>query len=126
MSSLGKDDVVLAQLTRYPQPPMGLSLIAAVLEKEGHKVTVLDANALRLQPEDVVSRVADADVVGLTIAEVPISCNWNSKISHLSILRDGFKTLKLLARKLIGDDLAKGTLNSILKQAGLKEAGTDV
>jgi hypothetical protein len=62
----------------------------------------------------------------LTIAEVPISCNWGSRISRLSILKDGFKTLKLLARKLIGDDLAKGTLNSILKQAGLKGAGTDV
>ena len=59
--------VVLAnppQVTRYFQPPMGLSLIAAVLEKEGHQVSMLDANALRLQPQNVVPLVADAEVVG--------------------------------------------------------------
>lgn len=39
----------------------------------------------------------------LIIADVPISCNWNSQTSRLSILRDGLKTLKLLAGKLIGD-----------------------
>jgi len=27
-----------AQSTKYPQPPMGLALIAAVLEREGYKV----------------------------------------------------------------------------------------
>jgi len=37
----------------------------------------------------------------LIIIEVPISCQWSSKLSHLSILRDGLRTLKLLARKLI-------------------------
>lgn len=55
-----------AQPTRYPQPPVGLALIAAILEREGYPVTILDANALGLQPEEVVPRVTDADVVGLT------------------------------------------------------------
>ena len=50
------------QFTRYPQPPMGLALIAAVLEEKGYKVSVIDANALQLKPEDVVSSLADADV----------------------------------------------------------------
>ena len=54
------------QLTRYPQPPMGLSLIAAVLEKEGYQVSVLDANASRLKLEDIVPYAAGADIVGLT------------------------------------------------------------
>ncbi len=45
---------------------MGLATIAAVLEKQGYPVTVLDANALKLKPEDIASRVVDADVVGLT------------------------------------------------------------
>lgn len=54
------------QATRYPQPPMGLALIAAVLEKNGYPVTFLDANALRLQPEAIGPLVAGADVVGLT------------------------------------------------------------
>lgn len=39
----------------------------------------------------------------LIIAEAPISCNWNSQLSHLSILKDGLRTLKLLAGKLISD-----------------------
>ena len=51
---------------KYAQPPMGLALIAAVLERKGHQVTVLDTNVLRLQPEDVVSLITDANVVGLT------------------------------------------------------------
>jgi len=54
------------QSTAYSQPPMGLALIAAVLEREGYPVTVLEADALKLQPEDVVPLVTDADVIGLT------------------------------------------------------------
>ncbi len=69
-----------AQVTRYPQTPMGLALIAAVLEKEGHQVTVVDANVLRLQPEGVVYRVTDADVVGLT-AMTP-TVNTAGSIAH--------------------------------------------
>ncbi len=55
-----------AQSTKYAQPPMGLALIAAVLERAGYQVTILEANVLKLQPEDVVPMVTDADVVGLT------------------------------------------------------------
>lgn len=55
-----------AQPNKYPQPPIGLALIAAVLEREGYPVTVLDANALRLQPKDLAPLVTDVDVVGLT------------------------------------------------------------
>lgn len=40
---------------------------------------------------------------GIAVAEAPISCNWNSSLSRLSILKDGLSTLKLLAGKLIGD-----------------------
>jgi len=39
----------------------------------------------------------------LIIYNVPISCNWSCKISRLSIIRDGFRTLKLLSGKLIAD-----------------------
>ncbi len=55
-----------AQATRYPQPPMGLAQIAAVLERKGYQVTIVDANALRLKPRVVVSDLGDADVVGIT------------------------------------------------------------
>ena len=53
------------QFTKYSQPPVGLALIAAVLEREGYQVTVLDANALKLEPEGVAS-VVSADIIGLT------------------------------------------------------------
>ncbi len=54
------------QFGRYAQPPMGLASLAAVLESQRIDVAILDANALGLRPEEVVSHVADADVVGLT------------------------------------------------------------
>jgi radical SAM superfamily enzyme YgiQ (UPF0313 family) len=50
----------------YPQPPMGLALLAAVLEREGYEAAIVDANALDLSPEEVISRADGADVVGLT------------------------------------------------------------
>ncbi|MBI4283205.1 MAG: cobalamin B12-binding domain-containing protein [Chloroflexi bacterium] len=54
------------QPSSYPQPPMGLALIAAVVEKEGYEVRVVDANALRLKPSEIVPLATDADIVGLT------------------------------------------------------------
>jgi anaerobic magnesium-protoporphyrin IX monomethyl ester cyclase len=51
---------------KYPQPPMGLALIAAVLEEAGYPVTVVDANALDLPYEALPPLVKEADVVGLT------------------------------------------------------------
>ena len=53
-----------SQFTKYPQPPIGLALIAAVLERAGYQVTILEANLLKLQSEDVVTLVTDADVIG--------------------------------------------------------------
>ena len=38
---------------------------------------------------------------GFTIAETPVSCNWETGTSKLSITKDGSKTLLLLAEKLI-------------------------
>ncbi len=54
------------QDTRYPQPPLGLALIAAILERAGHQVKLLEANALGLKPEEIAGLVTDADVVGIT------------------------------------------------------------
>jgi len=36
----------------------------------------------------------------LIIESVPINCNWNCRVSRLSIFRDGLRTLKLLFGKL--------------------------
>jgi glycosyltransferase involved in cell wall biosynthesis len=45
----------------------------------------------------------------LTITNVPIGCDWSTKVSRLSILRDGLKTLRLLSGKLIGDMRSKNS-----------------
>jgi hypothetical protein len=39
----------------------------------------------------------------LAIAGVPIRCNWAGGTSSLSVLRDSWKTVKLLARKFTGE-----------------------
>ncbi|MBI2934776.1 MAG: glycosyltransferase family 2 protein [Chloroflexi bacterium] len=36
----------------------------------------------------------------LVIKESPISCSWKGRLSHLNILRDGIRTMKLLLGKL--------------------------
>src|SRR4030042_942635 len=54
------------QATRYPQPPIGLALIAAILERAGYPVKLLDANALQLKPEAIAAAVTDTDVIGIT------------------------------------------------------------
>ncbi|MBI4187703.1 MAG: cobalamin B12-binding domain-containing protein [Chloroflexi bacterium] len=70
------------QFTGYPQPPIGLALLAAVLEREGYQVTVLDANALQLRPENLASYIADTDVIGLT-AVTPTIATALSIAHHL-------------------------------------------
>ena len=50
----------------YPQPPMGLASVAAVLENYGHSVNIVDGGALNLSPAAVCAATAGADVIGLT------------------------------------------------------------
>ena len=66
--------------TKYPQPPMGLAQIAAVLEREGYYITIVDANALGLKPKQVISHIADANIVGLTAMTPTI--NTATSIAH--------------------------------------------
>lgn len=58
--------VAPSQGSRYPQPPMGLAILAAVLERAGYPVTVVDANALGLDAEQAAREARNADVVLLT------------------------------------------------------------
>lgn len=68
------------QPTKYSHPPIGLALIAAVLEREGYRVSVVDIDALRLKFGDLVSYVNGADVVGLTAMTPTI--NVALRIAH--------------------------------------------
>jgi len=54
------------QNTKYPQPPLGLASIAAVLERENHQVRIIDANALLLTEAEVASEIGEADIIGIT------------------------------------------------------------
>ncbi|MBI2861004.1 MAG: cobalamin B12-binding domain-containing protein [Chloroflexi bacterium] len=73
------------QFTDYPQPPIGLALLAAVLEKQGYQVTVVDANALGIRPENIPAYV-QADVVGLT-AVTPTASAAITAAYHLKLAR---------------------------------------
>ena len=52
---------------------MGLAQIAAVLENNGYPVSIIDANALKLKPQEVVSRLGNAEVAGLTAMTPTVS-----------------------------------------------------
>ncbi|MCW4015782.1 MAG: B12-binding domain-containing radical SAM protein [Candidatus Bathyarchaeota archaeon] len=54
--------------TKYPQPPLGLAMIGAVLLKNGYDIDVLDLPALGLSEKVISSTVAkeQPDVVGIT------------------------------------------------------------
>ncbi|MBF0143487.1 MAG: cobalamin-dependent protein [Magnetococcales bacterium] len=64
-------------------PPLGILYIAGVLEKNGYRVAVIDANALRLEAHQVIERVKalNPDVVGLT--GTSLSFPENVKIARL-------------------------------------------
>lgn len=48
----------------------------------------------------------------LAIHNIPISCNWDYRVSRLSILKDGLKTLRLLFSKLNTDRGERQTIQS--------------
>lgn len=55
-------------VTKYPQPPLGLAMIAAVLMENGYDVKILDLPALGLS-EDILPEIVSKekpDVVGIT------------------------------------------------------------
>ena len=54
------------QNTKYPQPPLGLASIAAVLEGENYQVEILDANALQLSESEVAKETGNVDIIGIT------------------------------------------------------------
>ncbi|MDP3955273.1 MAG: radical SAM protein, partial [bacterium] len=80
------------QSTNYPQPPMGLALLAAVLERAGYQVTIVEANALKLSPEAIVPLVSQADVVGLTAMTPTI----NAALAIARRLRKAYPDLPLI------------------------------
>lgn len=56
------------QATRYPQPPLGLAMVAAVLKKKGYSVKILDLPALGFFENSLPTIIQQEkpDVVGIT------------------------------------------------------------
>jgi anaerobic magnesium-protoporphyrin IX monomethyl ester cyclase len=81
-----------SQSTRYPQPPLGLALIAAILERAKYPVKLIDANALNLQPADLAGMVAGADVVGITAMTPTIGAAMNIA-RHVKQISTGTKVI---------------------------------
>lgn len=54
------------QNSTYPQPPLGLVCLAAVLEKNAIPVEILDANVFSVALDEYGRYVGDADIVGIT------------------------------------------------------------
>jgi len=69
------------------------------IKKENWQKLTLVSRGFEIETE----MIYEAAKRKFTIVEVPISCNWDSEMSRLSIVRDGLETLKLLAGKLVRD-----------------------
>jgi len=56
------------QKTKCPQPPLGLAMLAAVLEKKVDSVHILDLAALGMSDESLITRISQEkpDIVGIT------------------------------------------------------------
>jgi len=48
-------------------PPLGLAYIAAVLEKNGHKVEIIDGIASEISIDETINKVKNFDFVGITV-----------------------------------------------------------
>jgi len=55
-----------SQNTRYPQPPLGLACLAAVLEKNAIPVEILDLNASPVELDHLRHHIKNVDIVAIT------------------------------------------------------------
>lgn len=70
----------------------------AISRKNWQKLNLV-SEGFQIETEMIYEAVRN----GLTITEVPISCVWYKGTSHLSIWRDGLRTLITLGSKLINE-----------------------
>ncbi|MBK9385518.1 MAG: B12-binding domain-containing radical SAM protein [Planctomycetes bacterium] len=100
---------VHAMTALRPSMPLGLAYIAAIMERAGHQVSVVDAVALApervvpdgkvhrlgLDPEDIVKRIdADTDLIGITNMW---SFSWPLVRKILHLLKEAHPTKPILA-----------------------------
>src|SRR3990170_4471029 len=74
-------------------PPLGLAVLSAVLEQEGHQTDIVDAAALDLDIPDILSRIRpDVDFAGLTATTPEIT--GATRIARA--IRERFPKLKII------------------------------
>ena len=58
--------------TKYPQPPLGLAMIAAVLERQGHNMQIVDLPAENLNGKLFADFLLNEnpDLVGLSLIHI--------------------------------------------------------
>ncbi len=93
------------QYTKYPQPPMGLALLGAILEREGHEINILDLN---VQPEYKLTKAIASDVVGITAMTPTI----NTSLKTAKHLKGINPKLKIVLGGVHATLLPKETINS--------------
>jgi len=69
------------------------------ITRQGWQSQTLISQRFEIETEMIYEAVKK----GLVVVEVPIGCHWDKRFSGLSIFGDGFRTLKLLSRKLLND-----------------------
>ncbi|MCI4456642.1 MAG: cobalamin-dependent protein [Desulfurococcaceae archaeon] len=77
-------DLEIYKITGMKAPPLGLAIIASVLEEKGHKVKIIDSPTLELDTESFISEVKEwkPDIIGISL-QTPLAPR-------------GYKTIRLL------------------------------
>ncbi len=74
-------------------PPLGLALLAAVLERAGHQADIIDAAALRLEDGQILAEISVApDFIGLAATTPEI----NNVVRFAAVLRRAFPQSRIL------------------------------
>lgn len=96
--------------THLITPPLGVGYISSYLKKEGHNVLFVDGLNLDLTPDEIVRRVKDYPVVGITV------------------LTDFYLHSKIITQKLkkMGKIVILGGVHpTVLAEESLKDSGAD-
>jgi len=89
--------------------PLGLAYIAAILEKEGHTIKIIDLNEQKLNDDDLRANLKeDVDVVGFT----GMITEYKKILKIIDIAKDGFSDRKVI----LGGPLATTLPQQLLEQ----------
>ena len=99
------------QVTRYPQPPLGLAMVAAVLEKNGYRVKILDLPALGFS-ESSIPAILDQEkpeLVGITAMTPTI----NSAVGVAKRVKESDSNITVVLGGAHGTILSAETLRDV-------------